>query len=412
MNVITLTPDQEKAMTAIMTFLTDPVERVFVLKGYSGTGKTTLVTTLLDALPNLMKAAKLLNPSIKEYEVELTATTNKAAENFGYITGQPVATIHSCLGLRVETNPKDKTSKLIASKSSPLYNKILFIDEASYVDSQLLDHIFKLTQDCKIIFMGDPAQLTPIKSKGVPVFEAKFSGAMLSEVVRNTGPILELSTKFRHTVTSGEFFQFVPDGNAIQYLDRDTFNQAALVEFARPEWKFQDSKILAWTNKTVERYNHYIRDKVLGSPHFQIGDYAICNKFVTIGRTSIRTDQMVHITGIIEGVTEHGVPGRGYELDHRFYTFAPNSLEDWKRRMKQARDEDHWGLMNTLENSWIDLRAAYSCTVNKAQGSTFDKVFIDLDDISRCNSGEQIARMLYVAVSRARTQVILTGDIC
>jgi ATP-dependent exoDNAse (exonuclease V) alpha subunit len=63
-----------------------------------------------------------------------------------------------------------------------------------------------------------------------------------------------------------------------------------------------------------------------------------------------------------------------------------------------------------VEN-WIDLRAAYAQTVNKSQGSTYDRVFIDLDDIRRCNSGDQIARMLYVAVSRAREQVFLTGDL-
>ena len=65
----------------------------------------------------------------------------------------------------------------------------------------------------------------------------------------------------------------------------------------------------------------------------------------------------------------------------------------------------------TIERTWIDLRAAYAQTVDKSQGSTYDKVFIDLDDISHCTSGARIARMLYVAVSRARHQVIFTGDL-
>ena len=64
-----------------------------------------------------------------------------------------------------------------------------------------------------------------------------------------------------------------------------------------------------------------------------------------------------------------------------------------------------------IETQWIDLRNAFACTINKSQGSTFDAVFIDLDDVRRCNSGEQMARMLYVAVSRARNHVYLTGDI-
>ena len=64
-----------------------------------------------------------------------------------------------------------------------------------------------------------------------------------------------------------------------------------------------------------------------------------------------------------------------------------------------------------MDNNWIDLRAAYASTINKAQGSTYKTVFIDLDDIKRCNSGDQIARMMYVGVSRASQRVWLTGDL-
>ena len=81
MTAITLTPDQQNALEQFTQFLTDPSEQVFVLEGYSGTGKTTLVKTLLDQLPKLMKAARLINPNVQRYDVELTATTNKAAEN-------------------------------------------------------------------------------------------------------------------------------------------------------------------------------------------------------------------------------------------------------------------------------------------------------------------------------------------
>ena len=86
MTAITLTSDQQNALEQFTQFLSDPSEQVFVLEGYSGTGKTTLVKTLLDQLPALMKTVRLINPQVKRYDVELTATTNKAAENFGMIT--------------------------------------------------------------------------------------------------------------------------------------------------------------------------------------------------------------------------------------------------------------------------------------------------------------------------------------
>lgn len=413
MTAIILTEDQQNAMNLFTQFLADPVETVFVLSGYSGTGKTTLVKTLLDRLPSLIKTVKLICPTFKHYDVELTATTNKAAENFGQITGYPVSTIHSYLGLRVHTDYATNTTTLIPSKKEQKEGVLLFIDEASYIDKQLLGLIFKMTKNCKIVFMGDPAQLTPVKSQGTPVFEAKFMGAALTEVVRQAkgNPIVDLATKFRNTVNTGEFFSFTPDGHYIQYMDRDTFDQAILTEFTRPDWKYQDSKFLAWTNKKVIEYNHAISSKAKGDPNFQIGDYAIVNKFVSCGRKTLKTDQLVCITGIEPGVIKHGVPGKNMTLDYSMTLFFPDSLKAKNDFIKVARANDQLHLVAQAEQEWVDLRNAFACTINKAQGSTYDQVFIDLDDVSRCNMGDQIARMLYVASSRARHHVYLTGDL-
>jgi ATP-dependent exoDNAse (exonuclease V) alpha subunit len=98
-------------------------------------------------------------------------------------------------------------------------------------------------------------------------------------------------------------------------------------------------------------------------------------------------------------------------LDDKIRTFHPKSLAEKNERIKVARAAEDTNLLAIIENSWVDLRGAYACTINKAQGSTFDSVFLDLDDVSRCNSGDQIARMLYVAVSRARNHVYLCGDL-
>lgn len=415
MTAITLTPDQQNALEKFTQFLTDPSEQVFVLEGYSGTGKTTLVKTLLDQLPKLQKTAKLINPKARNYEVELTATTNKAAENFGMITGMGVATIHSWLGLRVSTDYQTNVTKLVPSKQNAFKeNYLLFIDEASYIDKELLGWIFKLTRNCKVVFMGDPAQLTPVKSSNTPVFEAAhFMKAQLSQVVRQAegNPIVDLSTKFRETVNSGEFFQFVPDGHHIQYMDRDTFNKAVEQEFCRADWRYNHSKFLAWTNKRVIDYNHHIRDRALGDPNFQVGDYAVCNKFVSANKKTIKTDQLVCITHIGPDTEFHGVKGNKVTLDYQIELFFPKSLEAKKAALKEFRANGWLDLVEEIENRWVDLRAAYACTINKSQGSTFDRVFIDLDDIARCNSGDQIARMLYVGVSRAREQVFLTGDL-
>jgi ATP-dependent exoDNAse (exonuclease V) alpha subunit len=411
---IVLTADQNTALDALFLFLIDPVETVFVLSGYSGCGKSTLVRTLLDQMPNYIRTAKLINPSQKEFSTQLTATTNKAAENLYQITGHEVCTIHSFLGLRVETDYRTNVSKLVARQNFTCpEDTVVFIDEASYVDRQLLDMIFKRTHNCKIVFIGDPAQLTPVKATSAPVFEAGFTGAALTTVVRQAegNPIVDLSTKFRHTVNTGEFFGFTPDGHHIRRLDRAAFNQAIEDEFTRPDWKYADSKILAWTNKCVIGYNQYVRNLAKGDPHFQAGDYAVCNSFLTLGRSSIKTDQLVQITRIEKDSDHYDVPGNWMTIDHGMRVFQPRSLQEKNNRLKLARAQDDFHTVSVIESSWIDLRGAYACTINKAQGSTFGSVFIDLDDVGGCNSGDQIARMLYVGVSRAKNHVYLTGDL-
>lgn len=408
-----LTHDQQQALDAFIKFILDPIETVFVLSGYSGTGKSTLVKHLLDQLPSMLQAAKLIDPAYRQWETHLTATTNKAAESLSLLSGQEVSTIHSHLGLRVNTDYETGSTTLIPTSQVQKENQLIFIDEASYVDSTLLQLIFRLTSHCKIVFIGDPAQLTPVKSSGTPVFEAKFSGAHLSEVVRQAAgnPIIDLATKFRDTVNTGEFFKFVPDGKHVVYLDRAAFNDAIKDEFTRPNWHYPDSKILAWTNKRTIDYNHSVRDYVKGDPNFKVGDYAVCNKFIAFNRATIRTDQLVLISGISEETVQHGVVGHHYQLDGRHTVFGAKSLTAKNEMVKAAKTAGDFNIVEEVGNRWIDLRAAYACTINKAQGSTYERAFIDLDDISRCNSGDQIARMLYVAVSRARQQVFLTGDL-
>ena len=223
---------------------------------------------------------------------------------------------------------------------------------------------------------------------------------------------MELSTKFRETVSSGEFFSFKPDGVAIRHMPRSDFEDEILKDMKSPDWHYNTSKVLAWTNKCVVNYNNAIRDHIQGDPELKEGDYALCNKFISQGAHSIKTDQLVFISSISNDTYEHNLLGNWFILDNNssYRFFMPKHLEEKKRLIKEVKDAGDHFLLAEIDNQWIDLRAAYACTINKAQGSTYDRVFIDLDDISRCNSANQIARMLYVGVSRARHEVVFTGD--
>lgn len=409
-----LSEDQQKAFEDFVGFMLDPLAYVFVLSGYSGTGKSTLVKWLIDKLPSIQRTARLIDPTARDWDVQLTATTNQAADALSQLSGMDVRTIHSFLGLRVDTNYRTNETSLIPRDRNDIKEGyLLFVDEASYADTLLMQMIFQLTNKTKIIFMGDKAQLLQVKSVNAPVFAAGFPGAHLSQVMRQAegNPITTMATAFRNTVETGEWGQFEPDNHHIQWLTREHFEDQIKAEFLRPDWSCKDSKVLAWTNKTVIAYNQAIRDLVQGDPELKVGDFAVCNKFMKSGAHSIKTDQLVLVTKIDPDTQEHDVWGNYIEVDHRSTFFMPKSLEQRKALIKYAKDSEDFQLVAHIDNHWIDLRAAFACTINKSQGSTYDTVFIDLDDIRKCNNGNTIARMLYVAVSRARYFVKFCGDL-
>lgn len=409
---IELTVEQEVALERFTQFLLDEQEPVMAITGYAGTGKTTLIRILLKRLEGYMKMWELLTQDRPDLDVALTATTNKAAEAFSDATGRSAGTIHSFLKLRVSTDYDTGAKKLAPAKGAVIRTgHLLFIDEASMVDPHLLSLIFSQTKDCKIVFMGDDAQLPPVKYPTTPVFSAGFPTAALTQVVRQAAgsPITELATQFRLTVKSGIWTPFTPDGEAVIHMDREAFDQAVLTEFNRPDWHYHDSKVLAYTNHRAISYNNALREHIKGSPELEEGDYAVCNSYVKTGEAKIATDALVRITKIEDPETKHEVLGRYITVDGHIRVFAPYNPADMKRLATWAVNHKDWKIQRELE-SWIDLRAAYAQTVNKSQGSTYNRVFIDIDDIATCTNGNLIARLMYVAVSRARYQVFLTGD--
>lgn len=408
-----LTNDQQAAKDAIMSFLDDPVEHTFVLSGYAGCGKSTLVKDILDTLEKREELQMLLDPNFKITEIFLTATSNKAAENLSSITGWIVPTIHSLLGLRVERDYMTGQTKL-KGINKYIHDAFIIIDEASFIDSHLLRLIYKHTANCKLLFIGDPAQLAPVKSSTTPVFTSGFNEVSLTTVVRQAdqSPITQLATQLRNTVNTGEWTSFKPDDKHVLHVGRDQFDELVKQEFTRKDWHYMDSKILAWTNKRVMDYNKAISELVKGYSTFQKGDYAICNSYIQRNGNKIKTDQVVQISYIAGPyICDAGVSGYDVVIKNHGNFFLCADFNDRVATLKQLGKAKQWHLYSTYEQSWIDLRPAYAQTVDKSQGSTYQRVFIDLDDIRKCNNGNQMARMLYVAVSRAKEQVIFTGDL-
>lgn len=414
MTTLTLTPDQQQGKAQLISFLANPLQPVMVIEGYSGTGKSTLVDAFLKELPVIIKTVKLINPDFKDFqEVFITATTNKAAEALSSISGRAVRTIYSVLGLRLKFNYKARKNVLVqADEHFRIQNSLILIDEASYANEELMNFVYKICHRCKIIWMGDPAQL--LNGDGgtkAPAFTKGYPTVRLTQVVRQdpNNQIQALSTMFRNAVNTLQFQHFTPNGQDVIYLNRIDFDDAIVSEFTRADWNQSQSRVLAWTNAKVEKYNKGITQLTKGTASIQEGDYVVCNQYVNKGKSSIKTDALVRIKDM-RPHKQYGSRGHLVELvGYPDEFFLPGSLASRKRALERAIASNDSQAVYAIQNEWIDLRATFASTINKSQGSTYDIVFIDLDDINRCSSAENIARLMYVGVSRARFKVYLTG---
>lgn len=404
--MIQLTEGQEQALEDIKEFVYSTDNFNFVLSGFSGTGKTFTMSTLIEYLDR------------NKVSCVLTATTNKAAENLRAITHQRyVPTIHKLLGLIIRTNYKTGEKKLIRKRNAPiLLNQFIIIDEASYVDLDLLSWIGSSTENCKILYVGDPDQLLNVKSFTAPVFHSAYREAKLTKVVRQQAdnPIIDLAVNFRNVVVGKKLTPFTPDGLKIRRLatPQDAIDEIIslnkLNSLVPSMVKVTaDTKVLAWTNKAVIGYNTQIHKGINDRNEWKEGDMGICNKTTA----SISNGREVYIEKV-DPHKELNIEGSLIKFsDLKGLHFVPDSYKEVKKVIKQWRKDDLLDNLRTEDEHWVDLRHSFALTVNKAQGSTYKRVYVDLNNISKCRLHSQKFRMLYVAVSRASEELILIGDL-
>lgn len=412
-----LNSDQQQAVDQVFEFLHDDKATEFVIEGSAGTGKTTLVQHILNQIPKQERLMKAVGTAGFGFvETYVTATTRKAAT---VITeklnaGEPL-TIHSLLGLRVRNDTISGVTSLVSTRQDQVTSSLIIIDEASFIDASLLDCIRARTWDCKIIYIGDPFQLTPAKSSLSPVFNSSLPTAKLTQIMRFDGEIDKLSMQYRETVKSKQFMPLTVDGAQVRHVDGPTFQSLVQESFVQPHYfEEDDAKVLAWTNARVQEYNGFIRQHKGYTKTFEIGEQIVTNKPIvdSKGKVIYPTDGRARITYISTSSSSFmGVSGKYLTLDNKIEVFIANESIDVKTKLNQLKQAKKWRDFFSLQDGIADIRPPYACTVHKSQGSTYKRVLIDLHDIGRCNISDDVARMLYVAISRASSEVILYGSL-
>jgi len=420
-----LNQEQRDAAEAFLEFLFSP-EKEFIISGAAGVGKTYLMNYIIDnTMPRYLEMCQLLSmPAIYD-NVVMTATTNKAADVLSQSVGRPAGTIHSFFNLTVRDDYSTGETTIKKTTRWKIHQgKIIFIDEASMIDTELWKTLHEGTQDCKLVYVGDRHQLAPVQEDLSPVYKHNSPMVELLQPMRNAGQpaLMAICQQLRDTVATGKFnpIRLVP--GVIDLLNGQDMQAEILRVFQQ---QTHAARILAYTNKRVIEYNNHIRSIRSLPDRFTVGEYLVASSVVhtKTGNIPVETE--------LEVLVNHGAdrieidPKHNIQLDVDYldiktslgerYNRIPvmtnrQHFDELTRYYSQVKVKD-WTKFFYLKNNIADLRPRDAATVHKSQGSTYDTVFIDIGNISTCHQPQQVARMLYVAFSRARTRVFLYGDL-
>ena len=401
-----LTEQQEAAYNAVIGFMASN-ERCMVIDGYAGTGKSTLIKHIKDEYPEMCNVASLINPNKPKETLRITATTNKAVSNLT-INKIQANTIHSELRLIIK-------NRMLVKKHDRTcgHNRLIIIDEASMIDINLYNFLLA-EEGTRYIFIGDNTQLPPVNEISSKIYLDNYMEVNLTQVMRQkNSPLLDLITDLREAVVNEtDLSQIIPNGLDIQYLEHDEFYQHVLTDMCRPDWKTTHSRLLGFTNNHVINMNKEVATKKTGTYKFITDDVANVNTYFNYNGLKLPTDSMVTIEKVLNDssikyrkktINGYNVIAEGNKL------FIPNNYTELKSLMNTEPAFEYF----CNQNKVVDLRPLFASTVHKAQGSTINTVYIDLDDFKAVSKYNYplFKKLLYVAVSRASEKVVFTGDI-
>lgn len=418
-----LNPGQRKAAEGFFNFLFGS-EKELNISGPGGVGKTFLMGKLIDEiLPRYFDTCKLMGIPPEYDSVVMTATTNQAAEVLGLSTGRPTETVHSFMNLTVKDDFKTGRSFITKTRNWVVHErKIIFVDEGSMIDTDLRNKILEGTKNCKIVYVGDHCQLAPVMEPLSPIYHNGLPFFELLEPMRNNKQpaLMAICKQLRNTVETGVFdpIQVVPgvidwlDDQQIQTELANTFLQQTL-----------DARILAYTNNKVVGFNDYIRDLRQLPDEYGVGEMLISNSAVQISMNSrLSIQEEVEIVEQAPLTIMEKIAAGGVELEVRETKLRtrlgsvvsvklPVDREHFAQLVKYFSQAKNWERYFHLKNTYPDLRQRDAATVHKAQGSTVDTVYIDVGNLSTCHQPNTAARLLYVAATRARSRIVMYGQL-
>ena len=430
----TLNEGQQAAADGFFEFLLDESEKEMIITGPGGSGKTYLEGALIDeVMPHYHQICKMMGIKVKYQDVDMTASTNPAAEQLSNATGRPAGTIFSKCNLVVKNNFQTGETFVAKTKSwCQIHNQVVFVDEFSILDRNAVKQIRETLANCKIVWVGDAEQLGPVNDTSIIAEEMQAGIIRTYELVtqeRNKSQphLSETCTMLRQGVKDGLFNQIQLKKGVIDWItDPDEIQRELATHLTKPD---HGLRVIAFTNDVVGEYSEFCRVNLRGRTEiYAEGDRLVVGSQLAVfdrgDRVRLQTDSTVTVARVHDNIGVKMIDEM-YKLTatcqtleiltkygRRLTVTAPLYYQrEVKRAISYLASEREWALMFNLKETYPDFRSADASTTHKAQGASFDTIFIDLPDLLSCGDIDTLLRLIYVAVSRARLRVVFFGEL-
>jgi len=438
----------------IAIFLTDTHnDTIFVLKGYAGTGKTTVISTIVNNLGDINKKFVLLAP------------TGRAAKVIANYSNTPAFTIHKKIYF-----PKKSAGGGVAftKQMNKHKNTIFIVDEASmisdsnsdsklYDNGSLLDDLIQYVYsgtNCKMILLGDTAQLPPVNLDISPALDTHTLGVHygkeiehieLDEVMRQeeSSGILYNATELRELLKDSFITEFKFNVKRFKDIVRltDGYDIQDAINTAYSNYSIEDTAFIVRSNKRANQYNEQIRTRILfKESELSVGDFLMVVKnnyfwlketdeagFIangdiievlemfgirelygfTFAKVKIRMvdypNQKPFETVLLLDTIKSESPSLTYEESNRLYEEVMKDYEEETTKYKRFQKVKENEYFNGLQ-----VKFSYAITCHKSQGGQWDTVFVEQPFLPNGIDRDYI-RWLYTAMTRAKNKLYLIG---
>lgn len=444
------TPEQEKALHKIVEFLfLQQADSIFLLKGYAGTGKSSLLGALVKTMTEFKQKTVLLAP------------TGRAAKVFSSYASHPAFTIHKKI-YRQQRYAGDFGSFGVMDN---LYKDTLFIvDEASMISNNGLDssifgtgrllddliHFVYSGENCRLLLIGDSAQLPPVGEEDSPALQPdvlKGYGlgvweAMLSQIVRQaeSSGILLNATSIRNALSKGKT-QMYPKLKLNKYTDIVRVSGEELIDEISASFDrdgMENTMIISRTNKRANIYNQGVRNRILyREEELSSGDMLMITKNNYYWAEKIENVDFLANGEIVEVLRVRGeqelygfrfrdvvVRSLDYDIELEIKILMDTLYSDVAGLTRERSEELFMSIMEDYADistkagrmkklktdpyyNAVQVKFAYAVTCHKAQGGEWANVFLDLGYISEEHLGVNFYRWLYTAITRASNKLYL-----